>query len=75
MRYEVIREIFNSCANNQMRDVFFSEIDTDDPDKIVDDACRADGGTYTCTANPDGTRIYDISSNGLNQRMTFTPED
>lgn len=32
MWYEVICEIKNSCRNNQMRDVFFEEIETDDPD-------------------------------------------
>ena len=25
MRYELIREIFNLCSNNQMRDVFVSK--------------------------------------------------
>ena len=29
--YEVVHEIFNECANNQMRDIFFEEIETDDP--------------------------------------------
>ena len=29
--WEVVREIENQCANNQMRDVFFDEIETDDP--------------------------------------------
>ena len=29
-KYEVVREIENSCANNQMRNVFFVEIETDD---------------------------------------------
>ncbi len=28
--YETVWEIFNLCANNQMRDVFFDEIETDD---------------------------------------------
>ena len=23
--YEIVHEIFNECANNQMRDVFFEE--------------------------------------------------
>lgn len=27
--YETVWEIFNECANNQMRDVFFDEIETD----------------------------------------------
>ena len=34
-RYEVVREIQNECANNQMRDVFFNEIETDDPEGYV----------------------------------------
>ena len=29
--YEVVREVQNLCGNNQMRDVFFEEIETDDP--------------------------------------------
>ena len=29
--YEVVREVQNLCGNNQMRDVFFAEIETDDP--------------------------------------------
>lgn len=33
--YEVVWEIFNECANNQMRDVFFEEIETDDPEAYV----------------------------------------
>ena len=32
MTYEVIRNIENNCKQNQMRDVFFEEIETDDPD-------------------------------------------
>ena len=28
--YETIWEIFNKCPNNQMRDVFIDEIETDD---------------------------------------------
>ncbi len=32
--YETVWEIFNECANNQMRDVFFDEIETDDPERI-----------------------------------------
>ena len=31
--YELVREIQNSCSGNQMRDVFFEEIETDDRTK------------------------------------------
>ena len=29
--YELVREIKNSCPNNQMRDIFFEEIECEDP--------------------------------------------
>ena len=35
MEYELVREIPNLCRNNQMRDVFFSEVQTDDPVSYV----------------------------------------
>ena len=30
--WEVVREIENECARNQMRDVFFAELELADPD-------------------------------------------
>ena len=33
--YELVREIQNLCNNNQMRDIFFEEIETDDPEAYV----------------------------------------
>ena len=33
--YEVVHEIFNECANNQMRDVFFEEVALDDPEQFL----------------------------------------
>ena len=35
MIYEVIKEIKNECANNQMRDVFFDEVEIADPDAWI----------------------------------------
>ena len=29
--YEMVREIPNLCRNNQMRDIFFEEVETEDP--------------------------------------------
>ena len=31
--YETCWEVINLCANNQMRDVFFDEVDVEDPEK------------------------------------------
>ena len=33
--YELVRQIRNQCPNNQMRDVFFEEVETDDPEGYV----------------------------------------
>lgn len=33
--YEIVHEIFNECANNQMRDVFFEETEVEDPEIYV----------------------------------------
>ena len=33
--YEMVREIQNLCPNNQMRDIFFDEVQTDDPEGYV----------------------------------------
>ena len=33
--YEVVREIPNSCKNNQMRDVFIKEVSCGDPEQYV----------------------------------------
>ena len=33
--YELVREIKNLCPNNQMRDIFFEEVETDDPESYV----------------------------------------
>ena len=71
-QYEMIREIFNKCSGNQMRDVFFDEIETEDPDAYIAGrfaGCRIE-------AEPIGaggpTRIYEIEADGLRQRVSLT---
>ena len=33
--YELVREIKNLCRNNQMRDIFFEEVECEDPESYV----------------------------------------
>lgn len=73
-RYELIREIFNLCANNQMRDVFVSEVETDDTDAVARAYCKGADVSLEKTVRDDGTMIYDISVDGLRQRLSFTPD-
>ena len=70
--YEMIREIFNQCSNNQMRDVDISEIETDDTDAVAKSFCK--GSEVTCEKSimENGTIIYDIVTDGVRQRLGFT---
>jgi hypothetical protein len=73
MEYEMIREIFNLCSGNQMRDVEVREIETDDLERFMDQYRQ--GGTVQCerTDSPDGkTIIFDLDCDGLRQRIGFT---
>lgn len=70
-RYEVIREIFNKCSGNQMRDIFFEEAETDDPAAYV--TKRFEG--YHISQEPvsaSGELVFEIEADGLRQRMTLT---
>lgn len=74
MRYEMIREIFNQCSRNQMRDVYVSEVETDDPAGYVRNMLV---GTVIETAelHPGGNDvIFDVIVDGLHQRFSFTED-
>ena len=74
MRYEMIREIFNQCSNNQMRDVYVSEIETDDTDSVARKYCTGKNFTLEKDVTKDGVIIYELVVDGLRQRLSFTPE-
>ena len=75
MRYELIREIFNQCSNNQMRDVFVSEVETEDTDAVARQFCTGQSFTIEKSHRADGVIIYDLVVDGLRQRLSFTPDD
>ena len=75
MRYELIREIFNQCSNNQMRDVFVTEVETEDTDSIAGKYCTGKNFTMEKTLQEDGSVVYDLWVDGLRQRLSFTPDD
>lgn len=70
--YEVVREIQNSCAGNQMRDVFFDEVETDDPVGWVRAFLRSDDAELTVEVrDADSMTIY-ADCSGMNQKFLFT---
>jgi hypothetical protein len=70
--YELVWEIFNECANNQMRDVFFKEIQTDDPEAYVRSCCKEKDVEITREDLSDGSIIFHVNAAGLLQRYSFT---
>ncbi len=70
--YEAVREIFNLCSNNQMRDVFVEEIECDDLDAYIRDTFKGDEVSWEKSVLEDGTVIYDIMTSDIRQRYSFT---
>ena len=73
MRYELIREIFNLCSGNQMRDVFVSSVETEDTEAYLRSVLVGTDITIDRTATRDGV-IYDVVTDGLHQRFSFTED-
>ena len=69
--YEIIREIFNECSGNQMRDVFFSEAVVEDIDEYVKTFCTGTIIEIIRTDKLDGTIVFDIETDGMRQRIGF----
>ncbi len=74
MRYEMIREIFNKCSGNQMRDVFISTVETDDPLGYVEQMLAGKEVKLEPETLPDGTVVIDADVAGLKQRFSFSPD-
>lgn len=71
--YELVREIQNMCPNNQMRDVFFEEVETDSPEEYVKQMLK--GSAIQVHAEQDNDGIVTVFANcdGLIQKFIFTP--
>ncbi|MBQ8109643.1 MAG: hypothetical protein IJ124_05725 [Clostridia bacterium] len=70
--YEVVREIQNSCSGNQMRDVFFDEIETDDPVGYVKGLLGEMPDELTVEQKDSDNLTVFVSLSGLRQRFLFT---
>ena len=73
MEYEMVREIKNSCPNNQMRDIFFEEVETDNPESYVRTYLKGRAEDVSCETGPDGTATIYATCDGLLQKFIFTP--
>jgi len=71
--YELVHEIQNLCPNNQMRDIFFKEVQTDDPEEYVRQYLRGKLVELTTDKGADGGITVYASCDGLTQKFIFTP--
>jgi len=71
--YEVVREIQNSCERNQMRDVFFDEIETDDPMEAVRGMLKDEANPMLTLEkhNEESFTVF-AECSGISQRFLFT---
>ena len=71
--YEMVREIKNLCPNNQMRDIFFDEVETDDPEGYVHNLLKGKAVEVSSERGGDGRVTVHATCDGLIQQFVFTP--
>lgn len=71
--YEMVREIKNLCPNNQMRDVFFEEVETDDPVEYVRNYLKGKAVEVSPEPGQGGVVTVHAVCDGLIQKFIFTP--
>ena len=68
-----MREIQNKCPNNQMRDIFFAEVETDDPVQYVRDFLKGRAVSVSVESSANGAVTVYADCDGLIQKFVFTP--
>ena len=71
--YELVREIPNLCPNNQMRDIFFDEVETDDPVRYVKDVLKGNALELSTEKQANGAVTAYALCDGVHQKFIFTP--
>ena len=71
--YELVIEIQNLCPNNQMRDIFFEEVETDDPEGFVRNRLKGRNVELITDTQANGAVTVYASCDGLTQKYLFTP--
>lgn len=71
--YEMVREIKNLCRNNQMRDIFFDEVECGDPETYVRTLLKGKTVELSLERSDDGAVTIHAVCDGLIQKFVFTP--
>lgn len=72
MQYELVHEIQNLCRNNQMRDVFFEEIECGDPVSWLKERLAGKQAELTVEETGGGLTIHAVVD-GMMEKYVFTP--
>ena len=71
--YELVHEIKNLCRNNQMRDIFFEEVQCDSPESYIRGKYRGKEMELTLDEGCGGAVTIHAVIDGLMQKFVFTP--
>ena len=71
--YELVHEIKNQCPNNQMRDIFFEEVECDDPESFLRARLKGTDIRMERENGPQGVVTVHAVVDGLVQKFVFTP--
>lgn len=71
-QYELVHEIKNLCRNNQMRDVFFEEVECEDPEAFLRQRLKGKQIELTAESGADGALTFHVTCDGLIQKFVFT---
>jgi len=71
--YELVREIKNLCRNNQMRDIFFEEIECNSPEEYIRGLLKGKELDMTVESGANGCVTIHAVVDGLMQKFVFTP--
>ena len=71
--FELVHEIKNLCRNNQMRDVFFEEVECADPESYVRSLLKGKTVELSAQTSEDGSVTIHTTCDGLIEKFVFTP--
>ena len=71
--YELVHEIKNLCRNNQMRDIYFEEVECDDPEAYLREKLHGKAVEMTVEPGQSGAVTIHAVVDGLIQKFVFTP--
>ncbi len=71
--YELVHEIKNLCPNNQMRDIFFEEVECQDPVSYLRQRLGGKQVELSVEEGQNGAVTIHATVDGLMEKYVFTP--